>query len=197
MHLLEPYGRWTALYQGDLDRWNPLARQERPVEGYHLLYDHLLHPDWDSLGSETLYVKVLFADYTLEFAVIELMGEWNDALSNDVMWLKRELVDPLLAAGIQKFVLIGENVLNFHGDDDAYYEEWAEDLEDGWLIGMGFREHICLDWDQQGLQRYMHYGESWTDPSWRTRHPVQLYWMITTRFQPSLDMPDDLPSLNP
>ena len=62
MHLLEPYGRWTSLYQGDLDRWNPLARQERPVEGYHLLYDHLLHPDWDSLGSETLYVKVLFAE---------------------------------------------------------------------------------------------------------------------------------------
>ena len=95
------------------------------------------------------------------------------------------------------FVLIGENVLNFHGDDDAYYEEWAEDLEDGWLIGMGFREHICLDWDQQGLQRYMHYGESWTDPAWRTRHPLQLYWMITTRFHPSLDMPEDLPSLNP
>jgi hypothetical protein len=197
VHLLEPYTRWLTLYDGDLDRWNPLAKQGRPEEGYHVLYDHRIHPEWDSLGSETLYVKVLYADYSLAFSVIELMGEWNDVLHNDIMWLKRELVDPLLKAGIRKFVLIGENVLHYFGEEDVYYEEWAEDLEDGWLVAMGFREHVCQDWDHMGLGRYLHYGSAWNDPAWRTRHPIQLYWMINAHFFPGLTAPDNLPSLNP
>ena len=110
MHELEPYHRWEYLYLAGEDPRSPFYRRERPEEGYHVLYDHLIHPDWDSLGSETLYAKVLFVDYVLRFGVIELMGEWNDALHNDVMWLKRELVDAMQAEGLCKFVLICENV---------------------------------------------------------------------------------------
>jgi len=32
-----------------------------------------------------------------------------------------------------QFILIGENVLNFHSSDDCYYEEWFQDVE--WLDG--------------------------------------------------------------
>jgi len=195
MHELEPYHRWEYLYLAGEDPRSPFYRRERPEEGYHVLYDHLIHPDWDSLGSETLYAKVLFVDYVLRFGVIELMGEWNDALHNDVMWLKRELVDAMQAEGLCKFVLICENVLNFHGGEDAYYEEWAEELEEGWLVAMGCRDHVCEEWDRQGLRRFVHYGEEWTDGLWRTRHPLQLHWMISARLHPWLPVPERIPQL--
>ncbi len=60
--------------------------------------------------------------------MLEFIGEWNDCLFNDIMLLKREVIDPLTAAGVSKFVLIGENVLNFHHSDDAYYEEWFDEV---------------------------------------------------------------------
>lgn len=127
MHDLEPFGGWRYLYDQDQDRLSPLYGQGLTEMGYHLLYDHVIHPNWDSMGSETLYVKILYIDDHLGFAVIEMIGEWNDAIGNDIMWLKRELIDPVLKRGIQKFILLGNNVLNYYGDEDAYYEEWSED----------------------------------------------------------------------
>lgn len=73
---------------------------------------------------------MLYADYEIGFAIIEFIGEWNDAIENDIMTLKRELIDKMLVDGISKFILIGENVLNFHSSDECYYEEWCEDVEE-------------------------------------------------------------------
>ena len=61
----------------------------------------------------TLYLKVLYADYLRGFAIIEFIGEWNDCLYNDIMYLKRELIDDMIRNGIHHFILIGENILNF------------------------------------------------------------------------------------
>ncbi len=44
------------------------------------------------MGSETLYLKILFVDYDERYAIIELIGEWNDAINNDIMLLKRDIV---------------------------------------------------------------------------------------------------------
>lgn len=195
MHDLEPYGRWLYLYDQSEDSLSPYYLREPPEQGYHLLYDHLIHPDWDQIGSETLYIKVLYVNDSLGFAVIELMGEWNDVIGNDIMWLKRELVDRMLARKIQKFILLGENVLNYHGDEDAYYEEWSEDCPQGWVIAMGFRTHITDEWESMGLSRYMHYGEEWYDEMWRTRHPLQLYWAVSARLNPGLEIPEEIPQL--
>ena len=40
---------------------------------------------------------------------------------------------------------IGENVLNFHHSDDAYYEEWFDEVmeDDGWIALLNFRS-TCL-----------------------------------------------------
>ena len=48
----------------------------------------------------------------------------------------------VIGMGIQKFIFIGENVLNFHSSDDCYYEECVEDLEDGWIALVNFHEHV-------------------------------------------------------
>jgi hypothetical protein len=47
------------------------------------------------------------------------------------MHFKRNVIDQMVGNGINQFILIGENVMNFHGSDDCYYEEWFEDVEDG------------------------------------------------------------------
>jgi len=117
MHELAPFEKWDSVY-------NPAEDERLPFfgttyDGYELaLYNHFIHPLWDFVGSETLYVKVLFVDYEQGFAIVELLGEWNDTLHNDIMHLKRNLIDILLYEGVKKFLLIGENILNFHGAED-------------------------------------------------------------------------------
>jgi len=92
------------------------------------------------MGSRTLFIKIIYADYRKHFAIIEMMGEWNDAIENDIMTLKRNFLEVLELEGITKFILIGENILNFHGSDDSYYEEWFEDVDDsgGWIAAVSF-----------------------------------------------------------
>lgn len=195
MHDLEPFDRWLYLYDQNLDRSSPFGGQDLPELGFHRLYDHLIHPDWDSIGSDTLYVKILYIHEALAFAVIELIGEWNDTIGNDIMWLKRELIDSLLPRGIQKFIVMGDNVLNYHGEEDAYYEEWSDDCPQGWVVGMGFRPHITEEWQRLGLGRFMYFGDDWSDDRWRTRHPLQLYWAISERLHPGLAIPSEIPLL--
>lgn len=58
------------------------------------------------------------------------------------MTLKRDIIDQMIAHGIHKFILIAENVLNFHSSDDCYYEEWVDDVveEGGWVSSL-----VCLN----------------------------------------------------
>ncbi|MEO0405134.1 MAG: hypothetical protein AAF193_09715, partial [Bacteroidota bacterium] len=131
MHNIEPYYRWLDLYDGKEDEYSPFYLKEYSEFVYsERLYDHYIHPQWDNIGSSTLFIKVLFADYIHNYAVIEMMGEWNDCLHNDIMIFKRNIIEHFMNRGISKFILIGENVLNFHTSDDCYYEEWFDEVED-------------------------------------------------------------------
>ena len=132
VHDLEPHFAWINLYSAAQDPRSPFF--EREYNEFYFdkaVYNYYIHPQWDQFGSNTLYIKILFADYQEGFAIIEMIGEWNDALYNDVMHLKREVLEILMQDGIRKFVMIGENVMNFHASDDAYYEEWFQDVEAG------------------------------------------------------------------
>lgn len=40
------------------------------------------------MGSETLYLKILWVDYDLKFTIIEFLGEWNDCIEEDCQMLK-------------------------------------------------------------------------------------------------------------
>ena len=109
---------------------------------------------------------------------VRLLGEWNDVLHNDIMYLKRDLVDPLIENGINKFILMGENVLNFHVGDNDYYQEWSEEIEDGWIVGINFREHIVQEFVQANLDYYIAFGGRFNSFSWRGSEPNQLYKKI-------------------
>ena len=123
MHSIEPYYNWRDEYIAEEDERSPFyGREYSEFEYTNSIYDHLIHPQWDEFGSPTLLMKILYADYERGFAIMEFIGEWNDCLHNDIMFLKRDIADELMHEGINKFILIGENVLNFHYSDDSYYE---------------------------------------------------------------------------
>lgn len=178
MHTLEPYYAWRNHYIASEDERSPFHdRVYSEFEYSTAIYDHLIHPQWDSIGSPTLFLKILFVDYDDGYAILELIGEWNDCLHNDVMQLKREVVDPLQHEGIHRFILIGENVLNFHHSDDSYYEEWFEEVsdEDGWIALLNFRPHVLADMQAIDLDSYFALGGELNDLGWRTYTPTALF----------------------
>ncbi len=177
MQNIEPYYNWKDIYSADEDELSPFyKRKYSEFEFTNTIYNYYIHPQWDDIGSSTLFIKILFVDYSSRSAVIELMGEWNDALHNDIMILKREVIDILIENKITRFILIGENVLNFHASDDCYYEEWYEDISDegGWIAAVNFREHVYAEMRTVHLEHYMYMGEKFSTLNWRTVKPQYL-----------------------
>lgn len=180
MHTLEPYWKWREKYTAENDELSPFyGREYSELYFTDAIYDHYIHPQWDFIESPTLYVKIIFTDYDEAFSVIELIGEWNDVIHNDIMLFKREVIDFLLAEGINKFVLIGENLLNFHADDDSYYEEWFEELEaGGWIVPLNFREHVLEEMIANNIMSYFESNELFNDINWRKLEAEKLVDLI-------------------
>ncbi len=176
MQDIEPFYSWENYYNSTEDSLSPFYGVEYNTQQYtNDIYGYYIHPLWDYIGSETLYIKILFADYEQGFVIIECFGEWNDALHNDIMHLKRNVIDHLNLQGIKKYILIGENVFNFHGSDDSYYEEWFEDVEEGWIAAVNFREHVTEEWKKFQLDSYINFGGTLEIDNWRTMLPQVLF----------------------
>ena len=90
------------------------------------------------------------------------------------MFLKREVIESMIGNGISKFILIGENVLNFHGSDDCYYEEWFQDVEDGWIAAINFRSHVMMEMERFNIDSYFITGGELDDFNWRIHNPIEL-----------------------
>ena len=179
MHNIEPYYNWLEYYDSSTDENSHFYEKEYNYELYtETIYGYFIDPAWDYLGSETLYCKLLFIDYDTGNAIIELMGEWNDTLHNDIMHFKRNIIDHLTYLGINKFILIGENVYNFHGSDDSYYEEWFEDVEDGWIVAINFHDHVIEELQQYNVDGFINLGGELQTINWRTLLPQNLYKVI-------------------
>ena len=176
MHDIEPYHNWRDLYTAEEDEHSSFyGREYNEFEFTNQIYNYLIHPQWDHIGSPTLFIKILYADYISGYAIIEMLGEWNDCINNDIMFLKRDIIEPMIAGGITKYILIGENVLNFHASDDCYYEEWFEEIEDGWIALLNFREHVLEEFKSQNIDYYFVLGGNLTLVEWRTHNPQQLF----------------------
>lgn len=181
MQDLEPYYRWRDFYISSEDDWSPFyGREYSEFEYTNKIYNYLIHPQWDDFGSATLYIKIIYADYEQKFAIIEFIGEWNDAINNDIMLLKRDIIDELILHGINKYILIGENILNFHASDDCYYEEWFDDVEEGWIIALNFREHVLNEFVRNNLDYYFVFGGALNEFNWRVFSPQQLFENVDT-----------------
>ncbi len=186
MHEIEPFYRWEQFYQTQEDPQSPFYGKQYNYQVYSdHIYDHYIAPGWDFFGSETLYIKILYVDYEQGFTIMEFLGEWNDAIHNDIMHLKRNIVDVMLPEGVDKYILIGENVMNFHGSDDCYYEEWFEELEEtgGWIAALNFRDFVMEEWSRYNVDWYINYGGTLQLPRWRTMEPQFLFVMVNRLIQ--------------
>lgn len=178
MQNIEPYYNWRHLYTAEEDKVSPFyGRTYSEFEFSQTVYNYYIHPQWDFFGSKTLYLKLLFVDYEHGYAIIELLGEWNDAIENDIMTLRRNITDNLYALGINKYMLIAENVLNFHSSDADYYEEWREQIEEdgGWIVILNMPEQSQYDFKKARLTNYLTLMDF---EGWRTLKPEAVFGQV-------------------
>ena len=82
-----------------------------------------------------------------------------------------------MSEGIFKFILIGENVLNFHSGIKEYYEELYDEVseENGWVVCLNMPEQTQYDFKHAKLNRYV---ELMALDNWRTYKPYHLFKKI-------------------
>ena len=104
------------------------------------------------------------------------------------MFLKREVIEPLTEQGIRFFVLTCENVMNFHGSDDCYYEEWHEEVSDmgGWICLINVFDHVIQEIEATGIQFYTNVGPHLNEIPWRGKQPQHLFYEIENRLNSSI-----------
>jgi len=186
MQDIEPFFRWRDQYITSEDMRSPFyGTQNSEFQYTNAIYNYYIHPQWDDMDSETLYLKILFVDYIEQYAIIEFIGEWNDAIQNDIMYLKRKVIEKLMKHHIKYFVLILDNVLNFHSSDDCYYEEWYEEVseEGGWIVMLGTMNHVEDELKQSGLQHFIHFGSDLNDIVWRRLDAPGLIYAVNKTLQ--------------
>ncbi len=174
MHDIEPWWGWREFYTAENDKYSPFFRRTYDEFTFkNKIYNYYIHPQWDSFGSETLYAKVLYVCYNKKFALIELIGEWNDAINNDIMFLKENIIDFFTKKNIDKFIIFCDNVLNFHGDEDCYYEEWYDDIKDyrGWIALLNVYDHVAEEMNKYRLHYYLNFNPELNNQNWRTQKP--------------------------
>ena len=107
-------------------------------------------------------------------AVLGLLAAWS------VMHLRLE------AEGIAKFILITENVLNFHSGDKDYYIEWFEEAtdENGWIVALNMPEATQQDFKKRKLNYFI---ELMQLGNWRAYKPEDLFTKINDEISRRLD----------
>lgn len=188
MHDIEPFFRWRDIYIAAEDSKSPVYGTQHDEFYYtNAIYNYYIHPQWDGFGSSTLYLKIIFVDYDKQYAIIELIGEWNDCIHNDIMILRREITDLMQKENIYKFILICENVLNYHAaEDNDYYEEWLEEISDhdGWVAIINPLEHVAREMAHYGVNQFVHIL---SDSPWRDYKPNALHkWTKNQIFAPKI-----------
>ncbi len=179
MHTIEPYYQWRELYIASDDARSPFyGKTNSEVYFTDSIYNHYIHPQWDNFGSNTLFIKILMVNYEKQYCIIEMFGEWNDLLYNDIMFLYRDIIESLLEQDIIYFILIGENVLNFHGDANDYYEEWSDNIGEGWITGINFRDFVIDEFSEHNIDYYISFSGEFNEFGWRKHLPDQLFHII-------------------
>jgi len=89
--------RWGNLYIVSRDERSPFYERLYNLDYYeNAIYGYYIHPIWDEIGSETVYCKILYANYEKKFPAIEMFGESKHTLQNDIMYFKRAVINHLV-----------------------------------------------------------------------------------------------------
>ncbi|MEL6255990.1 MAG: hypothetical protein AAFR87_28555 [Bacteroidota bacterium] len=176
---IEPFYGWLELYNHEKDQNSPFHAIEHNLFYFDRSVNSIpAHPLWDDIGSESLLVKILFANYQEGYAIIELFGEWNDLFDNDYRLLAENCLSYLIDNGINKFILICENVFHIYLEEDDYYRAVEDELEDGWIFALRLRKELKEEMRAYGISQYLYWSDKTDALNWRTLKPNQLYEAI-------------------
>jgi hypothetical protein len=86
---------------------------------------------------------------------------------------------------VDKFILIAENVLNFHSDGADYYEELSQELQEsgGWAVCLNMPMQSENEFKQAG---HHHFIELFNIPEWRSYRPFHLLRKVESLLGPRL-----------
>jgi hypothetical protein len=73
--------------------------------------------------------------------------------------------------------------MDFHGSDDSYYEEWFDEVEDGWIAGINFREHVEEEMKNFNIDNYINMSGSLQIDKWRTLQPPRFFELVNGLIQ--------------
>lgn len=181
-HEIEPFYGWLNLYNHEMDPNSPFHEVEHNMFYYDRSVNQMpAHPLWDTIGSESLLIKILYAQYDEGYAIIELFGEWNDLYENDYKLLAENCLTYLLDCGINRFILICENVFHAYFETDDYYEALQEELEEGWIALVKPRQNVLEELEAYNLTHYFYQSPLLDDLKWRKLKPFQLFELIESR----------------
>ncbi len=188
LHYIEPFYGWLNLYSHEHDECSPFHQ----VEHNQFYFDRSInripaHPLWDDIGSESLLIKILYADYQAGYAVIELFGEWNDLFDNDFKLLVENCLTYLMDHGIKRFVLICENVFHIYPDGDDYYQALQEELEEGWICILRARKEVWQEMLDYQIGSYFYQSPVLDELEWRKLKPFQLFYFVESRMRQLLN----------
>lgn len=184
LHYIEPFYGWLKLYSHETDPRSPYHGVEHNLFYFdRSMCDIPAHPLWDLIASESLLIKILYADYITGFAIIELFGEWNDLRDNDFKLLMENCLNLLLENNIQKFIFICENVFHTYLESDDYYQAMAEELEEGWMCLIRPRQEMLEELEAYHINQYFYWNPVLDELEWRKLKPNQLYQLVESRMQ--------------
>ncbi len=176
---IEPWYGWLHLYNHEIDPNSPFHDVQHSLFEYNRrIYTFEAHPQWDEIDSENLLLKILFANYDEGYAIIELLGEWNDLHYNDFRLMRQHCLDQLVRCGIDKYIFICENVFNAWLEQDDYYEEFVEEIEHGWMCMIRARENVLEDFRAYGIDSYFFWSPEFDAIRWRKLKPDQLFEFV-------------------
>ena len=179
MHDVEPHYGWLKFYSNEQDPNSPFHEVVHNLfEFDRAVYNYAAHPLWEYIESESLLVKILYANYEQGYAIVEFLGEWNDLFENDYRLLAENCLTYLIDAGINKFVFICENVFHIYLDADDYYEAVQEELEDGWICLLRAREHVQRELREYNIDSYFYWSAELDALPWRKLKPTQLFEIV-------------------
>ena len=99
-----------------------------------------------------------------------MLGEWNDAIENDIMELKREVADKFMEEGILNLYWLPKTYSTFHSGDKDYYQEWFEEVTDesGWIVSLNMPQATQHDFKKAKINYYVELMEI---DNWRIYGP--------------------------
>lgn len=181
---VEPFYGWLDVYDAENDPNSPFHEVVHSEFEYDRYMNNIpVHPLWDDIQSDSLLVKVLYADYERAYAIIELFGEWNDLYQNDFKLLAENCLTYFVDAGINQFILVAENVFNGYFEADDYYEAMQDELGSGWMCLLRLRPSVAEELEAYHIGQYFFRSEICDEAEWRKMKPFQLYTLIRSRLR--------------